>query len=34
MEKYKIIETIGDGTYGTVYKALNTADSIVIFLII
>ena len=24
MEKYKIIETIGDGTYGTVYKGINT----------
>ena len=24
MEKYKIIETIGDGTYGIVYKGINT----------
>ena len=24
MEKYKIIETVGDGTYGTVYKGINT----------
>lgn len=24
MDKYKIIETIGDGTYGNVYKAINT----------
>ena len=24
MEKYKIIETVGDGTYGTVFKGINT----------
>ena len=23
MEKYKIIDTIGDGTYGTVYKGMR-----------
>ena len=23
MEKYRIIETIGDGTYGTVYKGIK-----------
>ena len=23
MEKYKILETIGDGTYGTVYKGVK-----------
>jgi serine/threonine protein kinase len=27
MEKYNIIENIGDGTYGTVYKAVNTKTS-------
>jgi protein kinase len=24
MEKYKILHTLGDGTYGIVYKAQNT----------
>lgn len=28
MDKYNILETIGDGTYGTVYKAINTLNSI------
>jgi serine/threonine protein kinase len=28
MEKYNIIENIGDGTYGTVYKAVNIKTSI------
>jgi serine/threonine protein kinase len=27
MEKYNILETIGDGTYGLVYKAVNTKNS-------
>ncbi len=28
MDKYNIIDNIGDGTYGTVYKAINTKTSI------
>ncbi len=28
MEKYNIIDNIGDGTYGTVHKAVNTKTSI------
>jgi hypothetical protein len=28
MEKYNIIDNIGDGTYGRVYKAVNTKTSI------
>ena len=30
MENYNIIETIGDGTYGVVYKALNIMNSTLI----
>ena len=26
MERYKIIETVGDGSYGTVYKAATRAN--------
>jgi male germ cell-associated kinase len=26
MERYKIIKSVGDGTYGVVYKAINTAN--------
>jgi serine/threonine protein kinase len=26
MDKYKIIKTVGDGTYGTVAKAINRQD--------
>ena len=26
MERYKIIKSVGDGTYGVVYKAVNTAN--------
>ena len=26
MERYKIIKTVGDGTYGVVFKAVNTAN--------
>jgi len=25
MDKYKILKTIGDGTFGIVYKAINKA---------
>lgn len=28
MEKYKILETLGNGTYGTVLKGINTETSI------
>lgn len=28
MEKFKSIEKIGDGTYGTVLKSINTETSI------
>ena len=27
MEKYNILEQLGDGTYGIVYKAVNTDTS-------
>jgi len=28
MEKFRSIEKIGDGTYGTVHKSINTETSI------
>lgn len=27
MEKYNILDKVGDGTYGTVHKAVNTVNS-------
>ena len=30
MEKYKILKTLGDGTYGTVFKAVNTKTNEVV----
>ncbi len=33
MEKYKTLETLGDGTYGVVLKAYNVETSIFHYLI-
>jgi len=30
MERYKIIKTIGDGAYGTVFKAVNKSNNEVV----
>ena len=33
MEKYKVMKTLGDGTYGSVYKAYNIHTGIFILFI-
>ena len=33
MDKYNIVKTIGDGTYGSVVKALNTKTGNIYYII-